>query len=170
MAGVNRLVRVATCRCWRAALGGALQHDGRGGSSRSGRVGLLAGRAQLARAGVGSALLELAGQLALERGVSTLGLGVAVDNARAVALYRRLGFDDTGLRFTDAYSALDADGDTYDAVEQGMYMLRTLTPQPEGTGDPATHVRVAASMCRRAKVSLRAAEALTLLGRLPISF
>jgi ribosomal protein S18 acetylase RimI-like enzyme len=81
--------------------------------------------------GVGSALLALAEQRCRARGVRSLGLGVGIDNSRAAALYRRLGFADTGVRFTDAYVSIDRDGCTHDVVEPGLYMTRMLTADGE---------------------------------------
>lgn len=76
--------------------------------------------------GIGTALLELACRLCHARAVPSLGLGVGIDNARALALYRRLGFTDTGLRFTDTYQAVDPQGRTYEATEAGTYLTRDL--------------------------------------------
>lgn len=76
--------------------------------------------------GIGSALLRLAEQLCLERRVARLGLGVATDNVRAIALYQRLGYADNGLRFTDVYTGTGPDGHVRRMVEPGLYMTRDL--------------------------------------------
>lgn len=53
--------------------------------------------AQFRRRGVGSALTAAAEAEALERGFDRLRVTVSVDNAAAQALYRTLGYGDTGL-------------------------------------------------------------------------
>ena len=53
--------------------------------------------AQFRRRGVGSALTAAAEAEALERGFDLLRVTVSVDNAAAQALYRTLGYGDTGL-------------------------------------------------------------------------
>jgi len=47
--------------------------------------------------GIGSALLQSAEALALERGHRTVGLGVGLENTRARGLYRRHGYTDSEL-------------------------------------------------------------------------
>ena len=81
--------------------------------------------------GIGTALLQLALQRGSERGVLSIGLGVGTDNPRAAALYRRLGFVDTGLRFTDTYLAVDVDGGTHCTVEPGSYLIRQLAGEAD---------------------------------------
>lgn len=46
--------------------------------------------------GIGSALMEVAERAAEERGYLRIGLGVEIDNERAVRLYKRLGYLDWG--------------------------------------------------------------------------
>jgi ribosomal protein S18 acetylase RimI-like enzyme len=53
--------------------------------------------AQFRRRGVGSALTAAAEAEALKRGFDRLRVTVSVDNAAAQALYRTLGYGDTGL-------------------------------------------------------------------------
>jgi ribosomal protein S18 acetylase RimI-like enzyme len=77
--------------------------------------------------GIGTALLRLAEQRCRERGVTRLGLGVALDNSRAVRLYQRLGYEDSRLRFTDTYTGTDPDGASRLMVEPGLYMTHNLT-------------------------------------------
>ena len=50
------------------------------------------------RKGLGRALMTRAGAEALARGAEALFLEVAEDNAPAIALYRRLGFEEVGRR------------------------------------------------------------------------
>jgi ribosomal protein S18 acetylase RimI-like enzyme len=77
--------------------------------------------------GIGTALLRLAEQRCRERGITRLGLAVATDNDRALRLYQRLGYADTGLRFTDSYTGIDPDGSARQMVEPGLYLTRNLT-------------------------------------------
>jgi GNAT superfamily N-acetyltransferase len=49
--------------------------------------------------GVAAAIVGAVAAWAAERGYAVLGLGVTTGNARAIALYERLGFRDTGDRF-----------------------------------------------------------------------
>lgn len=51
------------------------------------------------RSGLGIALIDAVKAWAVEHGYSMLGLGVTTTNEPAIALYRRLGFADTGDRF-----------------------------------------------------------------------
>ena len=57
-----------------------------------------------------------------------LGLGVGIENVRALALYERLGYADTGLRFTDVYVGIGPDGVARQLTEPGRYLTRDLTP------------------------------------------
>jgi ribosomal protein S18 acetylase RimI-like enzyme len=50
------------------------------------------------RGGLGAALVDAVKAWAIERGYALLGLGVTTTNEPAIALYRRLGFADTGDR------------------------------------------------------------------------
>jgi RimJ/RimL family protein N-acetyltransferase len=52
-----------------------------------------------ARHRVADAIVAAVAAWAVERGYPVLGLGVTIDNARAIAFYRRLGFADTGQRW-----------------------------------------------------------------------
>jgi ribosomal protein S18 acetylase RimI-like enzyme len=51
------------------------------------------------RSGLGIALIDAVKAWAIEQGYSVLGLGVTTTNEPAIALYRRLGFADTGDRY-----------------------------------------------------------------------
>jgi RimJ/RimL family protein N-acetyltransferase len=46
--------------------------------------------------GIGTALIQVAEQAARERGYQRIGLGVEIDNHRALRLYERLGYEDWG--------------------------------------------------------------------------
>jgi GNAT superfamily N-acetyltransferase len=49
--------------------------------------------------GAGAALVRAVAAWARQVGYETIGLGVTLGNAPAIALYERLGFADTGLRY-----------------------------------------------------------------------
>ena len=72
-------------------------------AARSGRRALLVGvfvSADHRGAGVLDALVDAAGEWARARGADEIGLEVHVDNHRAQAAYRRLGFTPTGVTVT----------------------------------------------------------------------
>lgn len=66
--------------------------------------------ASLQSQGIGTAIVRFAEGLIRDRGFSRALIGVGEDNPRASALYERLGYRDTGRRWTSAYTHFDADG------------------------------------------------------------
>ncbi|MFZ0548093.1 MAG: GNAT family N-acetyltransferase [Candidatus Promineifilaceae bacterium] len=57
--------------------------------------------------GIGTAIIHILSQIALDRKISILEIGVAVENQAALRLYRRLGFAwDRYLRLPDAQEAI----------------------------------------------------------------
>lgn len=60
--------------------------------------------------GIGSMIIRAAEQLAVRRGHHRIGMGVDEQNVRAAALYRRLGYQDTGYRYLDRYQYIDDRG------------------------------------------------------------
>jgi GNAT superfamily N-acetyltransferase len=75
--------------------------------------------------GVGRALLGAAIARCRARGVGLVGVGVSGDN-RAVRLYERLGFVDSGLRYDSAYEFVDDDGVTRLALEHNVFLVKAL--------------------------------------------
>jgi [ribosomal protein S18]-alanine N-acetyltransferase len=77
---------------------------------------------QARRAGLGEALVNAACAAALVRGAGSMHLEVAVDNAAARALYKKLGFEVAGSR-RDYY---ERPGGAVDAV-----VMRRSLPRPQ---------------------------------------
>ncbi|GAA4534402.1 GNAT family N-acetyltransferase [Amycolatopsis samaneae] len=76
--------------------------------------------------GIGSALLAAAEARARDRGHRRLGLGVDDDNPRAAALYLRLGYRETGCRYLDRYSYVDADGSRHEVADPARFLVKDL--------------------------------------------
>ena len=76
---------------------------------------------------VGSQILTAAEALARQRGLRRIGLAVAVENARARALYERLGYRDVGLgEFASAWSYVDEAGNEVAESETCTYLVKEL--------------------------------------------
>jgi ribosomal protein S18 acetylase RimI-like enzyme len=60
--------------------------------------------------GIGTAIVHVAEDLVRGRGFARVSIGVGADNPRAAALYQRLGYRDTGRRWTGSYTFFDRDG------------------------------------------------------------
>ena len=69
--------------------------------------------------GVGSALLAAAIEWARGRDVHKLSLGVFAHNAAAIALYRKFGFVEEGLRVKHYRRA---SGELWDAIDMGLFL------------------------------------------------
>ncbi|MBZ2198320.1 GNAT family N-acetyltransferase [Occultella gossypii] len=80
--------------------------------------------------GVGTALIAEAECRIAGRGHPRVCLGVGLDNARAQALYERLGYTDTGLRSTVTYTWTDAVGADQVATETDRAMVKSLSTHP----------------------------------------
>lgn len=78
--------------------------------------------------GIGTALVEYGERLARERGASAVTIGVGVDNVRARALYRRLGYRPTGVVDSYEYPALLPDGTARTVAETAETLRKVLTP------------------------------------------
>ncbi|MBM2615962.1 GNAT family N-acetyltransferase [Actinoplanes sp. LDG1-06] len=78
------------------------------------------------RRSVGTALIRTAEDLALERGIGRLGLGVDDTNPRAAALYRRLGYAETGCRYVDRFTVVDDDGSRREIAEPCRFLVSEL--------------------------------------------
>jgi GNAT superfamily N-acetyltransferase len=77
--------------------------------------------------GIGSALIRAAEELAVGRGHTVIGLGVAADNPRAVALYARLGYRAL-TSYVDRWSYPDADGVTRECADPCTFLVKELRP------------------------------------------
>jgi ribosomal protein S18 acetylase RimI-like enzyme len=79
------------------------------------------------RRGVASELMRRAEEEAAGRGFRTLGLGVDIDNVPARRLYRRDGYQESGLgRFVVSYPYIDEDGVERQAHETCTYLIKRL--------------------------------------------
>ena len=81
-------------------------------------------RADARGLGAGTALLAAARELAAARGREVVGVGVGDDNPGAAALYARLGYADSGVRWTVSYDARGAEGTTRRTTETGAFLTR----------------------------------------------
>jgi GNAT superfamily N-acetyltransferase len=75
--------------------------------------------------GIGTALIRAAEELARERGLTTVGIGVGQDNPRAAGLYARLGYRPV-TDYLDRYSYRDHDGTTRECVDACTFLVREL--------------------------------------------
>jgi ribosomal protein S18 acetylase RimI-like enzyme len=73
--------------------------------------------------GIGTAIVHFAEDLVRSRGYGRVVIGVDQDNVRAAALYERLGYLDTGLRWTGTYTWYDEAGVGHEQTER----VRVLT-------------------------------------------
>ena len=83
-----------------------------------GEIGMAVARDWRGR-GVGSALLAAAIELARERDLHKLSLGVFAHNAAAIALYRKFGFVEEGRRVKHYRRA---SGELWDSIEMGLLL------------------------------------------------
>ncbi|NEB05915.1 GNAT family N-acetyltransferase [Streptomyces sp. SID13726] len=75
--------------------------------------------------GIGTELIRAAEELARERGITVVGIGVGRDNPRAAALYARLGYRPV-TDYLDRYSYEDRDGTTRECVDACTFLVREL--------------------------------------------
>lgn len=76
--------------------------------------------------GAGTALVRAAEAETLRRGLPWIGLGVGDENTRAAALYLRLGYAETGCRYTGRWVAIDGDGVAHDESEATRFLVNLL--------------------------------------------
>ena len=104
---------------WRGASAvgaGLLRWTGRGGSPDP-ELSNLHVPAPLQSQGIGTAIVRFAEDLARSHGHARLMIGVDEDNVRAAALYERLGYADTGRRWTGSYTWYDEAGTEHQETE-----------------------------------------------------
>ncbi|GEC04661.1 hypothetical protein SSP24_23160 [Streptomyces spinoverrucosus] len=80
---------------------------------------------QLRSRGIGTALIHAAENLARDRGLRTVGIGVAKDNPRAAALYAGLGYRPL-IDYLDRYAYEDHDGSTRECVDLCTFLVKEL--------------------------------------------
>ena len=76
--------------------------------------------------GIGTALIRYIEQMAVDRGLSTMGLGVAYENPRAHALYQRLGYVEAVAEYYDRYRYRAGDGQVHEVADRCRFMIRSL--------------------------------------------
>ncbi|MFJ9249460.1 GNAT family N-acetyltransferase [Streptomyces sp. NPDC101776] len=84
---------------------------------------------ELRSRGIGTALIRAAEELAVERGLTDVGIGVEKDNVRAAALYARLGYEPL-TDYYDRWSYEDADGFLHDNVDHCTFLVKDLPSGP----------------------------------------
>jgi ribosomal protein S18 acetylase RimI-like enzyme len=85
-------------------------------------------REDLRSRGIGTRLLRELERLALERGRPRVGLGVALANARARALYERLGYRAAGLpAYVDRWRWADPSGVLRIREDPTLFLIKDLT-------------------------------------------
>jgi len=76
---------------------------------------------------VGSQIMDTAEKLVRERGLRRIGLAVAVDNARARALYERIGYRELDIgSFSNAWTYVDESGNEVTESETCIYLVKEL--------------------------------------------
>ncbi|MEV4414374.1 GNAT family N-acetyltransferase [Catellatospora sp. NPDC049609] len=86
--------------------------------------------------GVGTAIIRAAEQLATQRGHHRIGMGVDDDNARAAALYLRLGYRDTGCHYLDRYHYTDERGVRHEVADPCRFLVKEVSGRRRGDGGP----------------------------------
>jgi ribosomal protein S18 acetylase RimI-like enzyme len=76
--------------------------------------------------GVGTRMIEHATRLVQQRGFAQVGLGVDDDNPRAAALYLKLGFAETGVRYLDRWASIDRAGSRHDFADPCRFLVKQL--------------------------------------------
>jgi GNAT superfamily N-acetyltransferase len=77
--------------------------------------------------GVGTALLRRSERLAAARGSRRVGLGVALANHRARALYERLGYREAGVPvYVDRWRSVDAAGSVHIHHDPTVFLVKDL--------------------------------------------
>ncbi|GAA2517237.1 GNAT family N-acetyltransferase [Streptomyces longisporus] len=75
--------------------------------------------------GIGTRLIRAAEELARERALPVVGIGVGRDNPRAAALYARLGYRPV-TDYLDRYTYVDADGAERECVDACTFLVKEL--------------------------------------------
>jgi ribosomal protein S18 acetylase RimI-like enzyme len=114
---------------WRGGVAvgvGAVRWTGRGGCADPELSNLHVPPA-LQSQGIGTAVVRFAEDLVRSRGYARLAIGVDENNVRAAALYERLGYADTGQRWTGSYSWHDEAGTEHEETEHVRVLTLALT-------------------------------------------
>lgn len=89
--------------------------------------------AELRSQGIGRLMLEVAEDMARQRCLRRIGVGVTLDNPRAKALYERQGFRDSGLgTYITLWQYADAAGEKRWHEEPCSYLVKELREAANG--------------------------------------
>ena len=77
--------------------------------------------------GIGTTLIAAAERLAIARKIREIGLGVADDNPRAAALYRRLGFAEVNCQYNNSYEIAKPTGARETVNESCRFLVKHLS-------------------------------------------
>jgi ribosomal protein S18 acetylase RimI-like enzyme len=80
--------------------------------------------------GIGTTIIHTAETLTEQRGYHHIGLGVDDQNLRAAALYLRLGYQETGLRYLDRYHYIDDHGSRHDIADPCRFLIKPVRKAP----------------------------------------
>ncbi|NUP65406.1 MAG: GNAT family N-acetyltransferase [Nonomuraea sp.] len=75
--------------------------------------------------GIGTQLIRAAEELARERALPLVGIGVGRDNPRAAALYARLGYRPV-TDYLDRYTYVDTDGAERECIDACTFLVKEL--------------------------------------------
>jgi ribosomal protein S18 acetylase RimI-like enzyme len=77
--------------------------------------------------GIGTTIIRAAEHLSGQRGCHRIGMGVDDHNARAAALYVRLGYRDTGCRYLDRYHYVDDHGVRHEVADSCRFLIKAIS-------------------------------------------
>jgi RimJ/RimL family protein N-acetyltransferase len=77
--------------------------------------------------GIGTQAIRHAVGLVRRRGFAKVGVGVADGNPRAAALFLRLGFTETGVKYLDHWTAVDLAGTPHDHADPSRFLVKDLS-------------------------------------------
>jgi GNAT superfamily N-acetyltransferase len=107
---------------WRGCLGG----NARASFPACVEVNHLQVRPQHQGHGTGTAILAAAEQRVRDRGITQLAVSVSIENPDAARLYRRLGYQPTGVMDACSYRWRDYQGDWHDETEAAELLVKQL--------------------------------------------
>jgi ribosomal protein S18 acetylase RimI-like enzyme len=90
-------------------------------------IGDLAVKEELRSLGVGSHLMDEAEDLVRQSGHELIAIGVDLQNERALSLYQRRGYVDSGIKpYRSSWSYVDRRGRFKTRTERILYLIKTL--------------------------------------------
>jgi len=77
--------------------------------------------------GIGTQMMESLEQCVRDRHLSQVGLGVAIENDRALRLYRRLGYHKAGVPgYIDRWAWIDSAGTSHAEADPCIFLIKEL--------------------------------------------